>query len=225
MGEHKKVVLPGTHLASALEYESGENTYIEEDDIYSAGVGTLEEGDKTLAIKTSRRVVRSEVGDEVYCIVRKTNSTKAFVDCINAQSADNNKSSSNIPAVLPVTEIRRSHVRDLRDEVKTGDIIRAKICKMQKDMIDVSVFGPQYGVLIAFCSKCRARMHLKEDTFICSKCHWKERRKTPGQSDSSEGAYHRSSSRSYDRAGARPGGVHRSGRYGNRSFDQRKKQY
>lgn len=219
MGDKKKVVLPGDHLSSAMEYESGENTYIKDDEIYSAVVGEPAEVDKALTVKTNRSIPKPKVGMHVYCVVMRTTGTKAFVECIPVDCVDKGLHSTHISAVLPVTEIRRGHVRDLRDEVKTGDILHAKICKVTND-VDVSIFGPQFGVKIAFCSKCRSRMHLKEDSFICSKCHWRERRKIPGV----ERDNYRSDSRGgYRRTGRRPVSNHRSGRYGNRNFDQRKK--
>jgi exosome complex component CSL4 len=85
-----------------------------------------------------------------------------------------------ITAVLPVTGLgKKEYVRDLRDEVKIGDIIKAKVSKITKTGVDISIAGPESGFLCVFCPKCRNRMDLKDINFICNACEWKERRKTP----------------------------------------------
>ena len=79
-------------------------------------------------------------------------------------------------SVLPVTAIRSEYVEDLRNEIKVGDIIKAKINKKTKTGFEISISEEGFGVVKAFCPKCREPMHLKSDLFICN-CGWKERKK------------------------------------------------
>jgi exosome complex RNA-binding protein Csl4 len=116
---------------------------------------------------------------EVYCMVTKASMNKAVCGCISVTEAEGGGRGMEIDAVLPVTAIREGYVDKVRDEVKVGDIIRARIEKIEKTGIDISMRPHGCGVICVFCPRCRLRMALKESIFICSSCGWKERRKLP----------------------------------------------
>jgi hypothetical protein len=115
----------------------------------------------------------------VYCFIVKTSANKAIAGCISVEEAEGSARGVQMDAVLPVTAIRSSYVRDIRDEVKIGDIIRARVEKFTKTGADISMAGRDCGVVCAFCPRCRNRMGLKERIFVCNSCGWKERRKIP----------------------------------------------
>lgn len=176
----KKLVLPGDHLSSAEEAEPGDNTYSERDEVYSAGVGENASVPGKAEVRGKGRSLRKPtIGMGVYCVIIKCSPNKAIAGCISADEAEGGARGVEFEAVLPVTAIRSGYVRDLRDEVKIGDIIRAKIQKVERTGYEISMFGSDCGVLCAFCPKCRERMDEKERIFICPQCFWKERRKLP----------------------------------------------
>jgi exosome complex RNA-binding protein Csl4 len=179
--DKKKLVLPGEHLLSAEEAVPGENTYTEKDEIFSAAFGETAVSEGAVSIKRKRRSLKRPYrGMEVYCVVKKTSPNKAIVECIPVEGAEKPGSTMPITAVLPVTGLgRKGFVRDLRDEVKIGDIIRAEVSKVMKTGVDITIAGPEHGFLCVFCPRCRKRMDLKDRIFICSDCEWKERRKIP----------------------------------------------
>jgi exosome complex RNA-binding protein Csl4 len=176
----KKLVLPGDHLSSAEESEPGENTYSEKDEVYSAGLGENISAPGHAAVKgKGRKLKLPAVGTEVYCLITKTGPNKAIASCISIEEADGHGRGIEMDGVLLVTAIRRGYVRDIRDEVKKGDIIKAKVQEVRRSELALTIFDPQCGVVAAFCPKCRQRMDLKDRLFICSRCFWKERRKLP----------------------------------------------
>ena len=175
----KKLVLPGDHLSSAEEAEAGDNTYSEKDEIYSAGFGEDESGPGKSAVRTRRSLTQPSIGLGVYCVIMKTSLNKAVAGCISISEAEGGKRGVQFDAVLPVTAIREGYVDKVRDEVKVGDIIKAKIEKIMKTGIDISIRPPDCGVVCAFCPRCREKMPLRERIFICASCGWKERRKLP----------------------------------------------
>lgn len=176
----KKLVLPGDHLSSAEESEPGQNTYSENDEVYSAGIGEDISVPGKAEVKRRGRTLRQpEIGMSVYCLIIKSSPNKAVGGCIPSEEAEGGTRGVEFEAVLPVTAIRSGYVRDLRDEVKIGDIIKAKLQKVDKAGFEISMFAHDCGVLCAFCPKCRSRMDLQERIFICPKCFWKERRKLP----------------------------------------------
>lgn len=176
----KKLVIPGDHLSSAEEAEVGENTYSENDEVYSAAFGENASEPGSALVKTKGRSLKQpSLGMPVYCFIFKTSPNKAVGGCMMVDEAEGNARGMAIEAVLPVTAIRGGFVRDLRDEVKIGDIIRAKIQKIEKSGYEISMFSHDCGVVVAFCPRCRLRMDLSERIFTCPGCSWKERRKLP----------------------------------------------
>ena len=175
----KKIVVPGQHLASAEEVIPGDNTYSENDEVYSSAFGEMREREHKLEVSMDegRKLFSPQVGSDLYCVVRRLSPTKAFMSCVPLEGFGKKGSVSEVSAVLPVQNIKRDHVREMRDEMRAGDIVKAKISKIVKEGIDVSVFGPAYGVVRAFCSDCRSRMVLKDSALICSECGKEEKRK------------------------------------------------
>ncbi|MBU0591460.1 exosome complex RNA-binding protein Csl4 [Candidatus Micrarchaeota archaeon] len=179
---NQKLVFPGDYLFSCEEIESGDNTYVNNDDIFSAVVGENEISSGKISVKKDRHFTQPKVGMEVYCIVIKTMPMKAIAVCIPIKQAEVLGSSMEFTSVLHVRELgKKGFVEDLRHEVKIGDIIRAQIVGLSETDIDISIKGPQYGFLAVFCPRCRKRMDLKGAVFICSTCEWKENRKIPAE--------------------------------------------
>lgn len=177
MKQEKKLVLPGDHIGSAEEIIPGQNTYSENDEIYSSAFGELNEHERQMDVEKARHLPKPHVGMELYCVVRKISPTKAFLDCVPAAEMERRGSVIEISAVLPVQNIKSERVNEVKDELRTGDIIKAKISKMERGGVDASIYGPSYGVVKAFCTACRDEMVLKGGLLICSGCEGKERRK------------------------------------------------
>jgi exosome complex component CSL4 len=184
----KRLVLPGDHLSSAEEAEPGQNTYSDKDEIFSSTMGENISQSPVAAVKTKGRTIQlPTVGMEVYCMIIKASPNKAIGSCIPISEAEGGARGVERDAVLPVNAIRRGYVNDLRDEVKIGDIIRARIRSIEKTGIEITMLSPECGVVAAFCPRCRRRMELHDTLFVCGMCGWKDRRKLPGSDDGSGG--------------------------------------
>jgi exosome complex component CSL4 len=179
MGEKKKTVLPGEYIAGAEEAIPGENTYSANDEIFASAFGEVQERERRLDVvwKEARQMTPVQPGMELYCLARKVSPTKAFLDCTPAAGVGKTGSAIEVSAVLPVTNIKSGYVRDMRDEVRTGDLLKARIAKIERSGVDVSINGPPYGVVKAYCTSCRNGMDLKNGALICSNCGRKESRK------------------------------------------------
>ncbi len=181
--EKKRLVLPGEHVSSYEEAEPGENCYAENDEVYSSAVGESATVEGRAQVRHKGRLLEiPRAGMDVYCVITKTSLNKAIAGCIPASEVEGKGRGLEVEAVLPVTAIRRGYVPDIRQEVKIGDIIKARIDSVDKTGVDISMFAPPYGVVAIFCPRCRHAMDLKGEIFICSDCGWKERRKVAGRS-------------------------------------------
>ncbi|MEW6748498.1 MAG: exosome complex RNA-binding protein Csl4 [Candidatus Micrarchaeota archaeon] len=177
----KKLVLPGDHLSSAEESETGQNTYTENDEVYAATAGEDASVPGTAEVKTKgRSITLPYVGMPVYCMIIKAGMNKAIGGCMPVDEAEGGKSGVSFDAVLPVTAIKNAYVREIRDEVRVGDIIKAKIQKIDKSGFDITMKPHDCGVIACFCPRCRIQMAKKEaNLFICGSCGWKDRKKLP----------------------------------------------
>jgi exosome complex component CSL4 len=181
-----RLVLPGDHLSSAEEAEPGQNTYSERDEIFSATMGEDTSVSGLAAVKSrGRNLPLPAVGMEVYGVVVKASPNKAVAGCIPVSEAEGQGRGVEIFAVLPVTAVRRGYVNDLRDEVKIGDILRARIKSIDRTGVEISMLQQECGIVACFCPRDRRRMDLHDTIFICPQCGWKERRKIPGAEDES----------------------------------------
>ncbi len=179
MEKGKRLVLPGEFIASMEEEIPGQNTYTEKDGIFASGFGEADSHDHVVNVKwdKSRHVAQFKPGMDVLCVVRKVSPTKAFLNCTPADDIGRPGSGIDTSAVLPVQNMDTSYVRDARDMVRAGDIVRARICKIEKSDVDLQIVDPELGVLKAFCISCRHEMALKKGSLICTDCGNKEQRK------------------------------------------------
>ncbi|MFH0736993.1 MAG: exosome complex RNA-binding protein Csl4 [Candidatus Micrarchaeota archaeon] len=176
----KKIVLPGDHLSSAEESEPGENTYSEKDEVWSSASGEDVSQPGRASVKTKgRSITLPHAGMQVYCLITKAGMNKAIAGCIPVAEAESGHRGVEIEAVLSVTAIRNSYVREVRDEVRVGDIIRARIDTVEKTGYEITLKPNDCGVLAAFCPRCRVQMGRDGPLFICGSCGWKDRKKTP----------------------------------------------
>lgn len=171
-----KIVFPGDYVASCEEFVSGKNTYAQNDNIYATAYGEVNFDGHTVAVVSKAKCIESPaIGDVLIGVIEGMMDTRAFVDCAPVEKKGV-RMMSNISAVLPVSNIRRGFVENIRDEIRIGDVIRAKVNTTSPN-IELTITYPEYGVIKAFCTHCRNAMVLKDNKLICSKCEHVETRK------------------------------------------------
>ena len=173
----KKIVLPGEHIASCEEFIAGKNTSVEEDNIFSALCGEVDKYGRMVEVTNKHKTfVQITEGMDAYCIVTQTSPTKAFLLCTPILK-DKERSYPNFEAVLPISSIRRGYVENINSEIRIGDVLKARVTKKEKSSVDVGTSEQGYGVVKAFCSRCRNNMIINGDTLICNHCERTETRK------------------------------------------------
>jgi exosome complex component CSL4 len=68
-------------------------------------------------------------------------------------------------------------VKNVRDEYKIGDIIRAKIVDLRNGEMRLSTDGEDLGAIKAFCAVCRHPMKVESGILQCEECGAKDNRK------------------------------------------------
>jgi len=161
----------GDYIGTIEEFIPGNGTYVENGKIYASMIGKPEIDDqKKITIGKTSKI---KVGQIVFCEVVDIYKNM-FVVTINKIKGCKNE----IPyrAAIFVSNISDRYVERLEDAFCIGDIVEAEIIKIENNLIDLSTRG-RYGVVKAFCDKCRHSLIKKRDKLFCENCEKEKTRK------------------------------------------------
>ena len=177
----KKIVVPGEMLATAEEYVAGPNTFeSNQGDILAVTVGEplFDEANREVDVKTeSRQVLPLETGSIVLGTVDLVKESAVIIYLFEAEKKGVKRVLPETRAALMVSKVSRDYVKDLHDFFKMGDIVKAKVIKLTPYAIDLATDSPDFGVVKAFCTKCKQPLHLFGNQLKCISCGQQEKRK------------------------------------------------
>jgi exosome complex component CSL4 len=175
----KPLVVPGEFLGTEEEYLAGSGTFSENERIYAAIVGKPKEEARQISVLQLRSLRPLAVGTTVIGFVENIVEPLALVNIQTGAHPDPDFRYGENPdyAVLHASMIRSGFVRNVRDEYKIGDIIRAKIAAIQNGELRLTTDGSELGAIKAFCAKCRHPLKLESGILKCENCGEKDNRK------------------------------------------------
>lgn len=176
----KRFVIPGEFLGTEEEYLAGEGTYIEGESIRASVCGTLLEQNRRLSVAHGTPLRAYGVGSIIIGRVENIVEPIALVSMQMGgalEQADERFGDNPDYAVLHASMIKRGYVRNVRDEYRIGDIIRAKIVDMRNGEMRLSTDSEELGAIKAFCSKCRHPLRQEGRLLKCEQCKATENRK------------------------------------------------
>ncbi|MFH0955428.1 MAG: exosome complex RNA-binding protein Csl4 [Candidatus Micrarchaeota archaeon] len=178
----KQVVFPGSVLCAEEEFEAGSNTAVlSTGDVVATMVGEteLDSGRHTASVKaTTRQVIPLERGAIVNGKVVLVKDNVAVVEIKSAEKNGCTCAISNVTAAIPVSQIERGFAKTTKDYFKVGDLVKAEVGLIAAYGIDLVTQAPEYGVVKAFCEKCRNPVRLIGEELRCTNCGFKLFRKT-----------------------------------------------
>jgi len=171
------MVFIGEYIGTIEEFLPRDGTYTENGKIYASIIGNLIQNNErriVLNTKLPKQVVGSIVLAEITDV--KKNSASATIRKILGY-----KQNMSISAGIFVSQISDAYVDQVSNSFGAGDIIKAKIVRNEKNLIDLSTKG-NLGVVKAFCKTCRHKLILNKEkigsrTLICPECKKEENRK------------------------------------------------
>lgn len=172
MGE--KVLIPGDYVGPGEVYEQGATTHLEGDDIYSSSVGLPDESSRSLKTRVSRPELKE--GDIVYGSVLMIMESFAILT-IFPEAKEGSVPASLVEGKIPVRAMSTGFTPSVRDALRIGDIVRAKVVKVEGEKAELTMVAPELGVIKAFCAICREPLEQKKGGLECANGH-KDRRKT-----------------------------------------------
>ncbi len=177
--KEEKTVFPGTELAEEEEFLPGANTFVENGHVLSDSVGEKEIDlkERKVGVHKNKKIIKPKVNDLVYGLIVQVKNSFAIIDIWAINNHKIRQFFKYYYAILPVANVSQTYVEDLRDLLKKGDFIKAKIDKIDKFGIKVKIKGYDLGVILGHCSKCRAPLVLSNNRLKCKRCLNEEKRK------------------------------------------------
>ncbi len=174
-----KIVVPGETLAVVEEYLGGENTIEENSDIKAVAYGIAEYDDnkKIVSVKAKRTLKPLVAGAIILGEIISVKPDVVLVCMTEAKKNGQKLALFQSLAIIPIRNIKKTYVRDARDEFRIGDIIIAEVTKVTPHTVELSTSKPEFGVIKAFCSKCRHELLLFGKILRCLNCNNTEHRK------------------------------------------------
>ena len=174
------VVVPGDLVGYEEEVIPEFGVYSDEGNLYSSNIGELEKDMKKREVKVkvlTRIPMFYKSGMTVYGRIAKLTDNVAIIDILPSKSGNFEYIPRPTTHILPVSEVKKGFVKTLRDEFKTGDIIKARILEFDKYRVTLGTKSSDLGVVKAFCSHCRHELVLDKGVLKCPSCGSVERRK------------------------------------------------
>jgi exosome complex component CSL4 len=194
MQDKKEPVVPGEALAYAVEYVGGNNTIeLEDGMLYPERVGIKEvnEEDRSVKVTAKKEARIVKPGDLVYGKVYKIFSQMTLVEF---QPVEKGLGGERTFAYLRVSELDKGYAESIRDYLRTGDYLKARVKEVKPLGIYLTMREDDLGVVRAFCSRCR---HELNEDGKCPECGRHETRKWAGKRFEKP-------RRRFDRRGGRP---------------------
>lgn len=170
-------VIPGDVVGSAEEFVTGDGTYLKGRSIRSLTTGITEIDQKNRSANVvSKANILPElcVGDVVVGQITNMRDKMAIV----ALAFKKGYESRPIPrteALIYVSNIRNTYVKDIKQLFGPRDIVKAKIIK--EHPLDLGTKDEDLGVIKAYCSKCATALRLVDGKLECPSCGNVETRK------------------------------------------------
>ncbi len=175
-------VVPGTFLSTVEEFLPGEGVYEEEGKVYSSCAGLVLMDLRTRKIsvisRSSPPVLRK--GDIVLGEVEDVQPQRVEVTIESLRRNEERQLPPPKLGIIHVSRVSRRYVRELEKKFRVGDIVRAKVEEVGREMVQLSTVEDDLGVILAKCMRCNVPLvvdNLKMGKLKCPLCKRVEFRK------------------------------------------------
>ena len=167
-----KILIPGEYVGPGEVYEESSSTHLEGDDIYASTVGVANEAEGKFNSKADMPPIKP--GEIVYGTVLIVMDSFAIV-LISPPEKDGKIPTSPPEGKIPVRAMSSGFTPSTRDAIRVGDIIRAKVVKIEGEKAELTMVDPNLGVIKAFCSQCREPLEKTPKGLVCKNDHREKR--------------------------------------------------
>ena len=173
----EKAVLPGDKLSVIEVLQNGPGAYQHEGDIRSEELGNARFDLKKRMVEVRKRTPELTLPLEGLDVIAEVGSVMRRDARVDIFIIDGEAISSPYTGEIHISGVERQYAKDMTMAMRNGDTIKAKIINTKNRMVQLSVQGPEYGVIYAYCTRCGTLLELQSGRLQCSKCDRSERRK------------------------------------------------
>ena len=174
----KKEVFPGEKLAVIEEFSDGEGTYEADGQVRSAELGDVKLNQRERTVEVDKKTKELNLPVEGTEVIAETGSVTRRDARVDIFKVGKKRAEPTWTGVLHASDVAREYSRDLEMALRNGDVIKAKIVNTKNRLIQLSMAGPEYGVVYAYCSRCGNLLERQKGRLTCPKCNRVERRQT-----------------------------------------------
>jgi len=149
-------VFPGEELAVIEEYNVGEGSYQEDGLVRSEELGETRLNKEKRALEVEKVTKHLNLPLEGVIIIAETGSVTRRDARVDIFRVDGKKIVPTYTGVVHINDVAREFSRNLEQALRSGDIVRAVVANTKNRIIQLSMAGPEYGVVYAYCSRCGA---------------------------------------------------------------------
>jgi exosome complex component CSL4 len=173
-----KEVFPGDKLAVVEEYGDGKGTYQLDGDVRSSEIGVTEIDAVTRSMLVKKRTHEILVPLEGMDVVAEVGSVARKDARVDIFMLDGKHVHPTYSGVIHISDISTDYVKNIDMALRSGDTVKGKLVNTKNRLNQITLAGPEYGVIYAYCSRCGGLLVRDGGKLTCPDCGRVERRKT-----------------------------------------------
>jgi len=173
----RKEVFPGERLAVIEEYGDGKGTYQLDGDVRSSEIGVtrIDAGTRSFVVdKWTPEIPVPLEGLDVVAEVGSVARKDARIDIFMLGGRHIHPTYSG---VVHISDVSTEYVKNIDMALRSGDVVKGKLVNTRNRLNQVSLAGPEYGVIYAYCSRCGGVLARDGGKLTCPGCGRVEMRK------------------------------------------------
>ncbi len=171
-------VIPGQKLCVIEEFIPGDGTFEDDGNIYSKTIGTTRFDFINKVVTVQRKTKKPVVPEENATVMAMVTRSQKKIAQLEILSIDEKPLDIPFTGILHISSSSPSYQHSMKDVVKAGDIVRARIINAKSVLPQLTTIGRDLGAIKAFCSRCGQALILKNGELRCAACGNTEIRKT-----------------------------------------------
>ncbi|MFW9973728.1 MAG: exosome complex RNA-binding protein Csl4 [Candidatus Thorarchaeota archaeon] len=173
------IVVPGDQLCVIEELMPSFGTYEKDGIVYAAAPGLVDMDLKERSIRIidpsgEMKLSLPKKGDILMGEVTLVFDQRAEVKIVRINDQDYH---SGLIGELHISNVTRRYVKSMQDVLKQNDIVRAAALNTHEIPVELTLVGPELGVLFALCVRCGNALTLTtHNNMFCLRCENRETR-------------------------------------------------
>ncbi len=165
-------VVPGDFLATTEEFVPGDGAYEDIGKIYSSTTGVVLVDARTKHVSVFSRILGPPTlkrGDVVIGRIEEVKDQSANILIGVLRGREDRELHFN-SGTVHISQTHTGYVKELREQFRPGDIIRAKVINARREPVQLATAGEELGVIVARCSQCREPLEREDKKLRCPSC-------------------------------------------------------